>query len=189
MQERYPDLPTQEVIERTKIWAREAVMGLGLCPFAAPVFLNDKIRYTVCWSESEEDWLQALIEELEHLRQTDHEACETTLMMAPKLLADFDYFNLFVQSANQTLKRRGFVGEFQLAHFHPQYCFKGVAVEDPSNNTNKAPYPTLHLLREHSLDQALASGIDVDSIVQRNQDKFTRLGEEGFAELAKRWAN
>ena len=183
------DPQTQEVIDRTQRWVKEAVVGLGLCPFAAPVVLSQKIRYSVFWSESEEDWLEQLVLELEHLQQIGVESCETTLMMAPHLLADFDLFNLFLNTANQTLKRRGFVGEFQIAHFHPKYCFRGVAPEDASNNTNKAPYPTLHLLREHSLDQALASGIDVDSIVQRNQDKLTRLGEEGFAELAKRWAN
>jgi hypothetical protein len=92
-----------------------------------------------------------------------------------------------LNTANQTLKRRGFVGEFQLAHFHPQYCFRGVAPEDASNNTNKAPYPTLHLLRESSLDLAFEKGLDVDSIVERNQEKVRALGLNGFAELAKRW--
>jgi hypothetical protein len=183
----HENLPSHEVIERTQKWVQAAVVGLGLCPFAAPVVLKDKIRFVVCWGESEEDWLEQLMQELEHLQASDVERCETTLMMAPLMLADFDHFNLFLHSANKMIKRRGLAREFQLAHFHPHYCFKGAAPQDPSNNTNKAPYPTLHLLRQSSLERASEMGFEVEDLLRRNQDKLTELGGEGFAELAKAW--
>lgn len=182
------DMSQLRVIERTKQWVQTAVVGLGLCPFAAALVFKGNIRYTVCWSESEEDWLEQMLEELAHLQSVESEVCETTLMMAPNVLADFAHFNLFLQSAHQTLKRKGYAGQFQIAHFHPQYCFYGVPPLDPSNNTNKAPYPTLHLLRESALDQAATMTLDIQSLLKRNQDKLTELGHEGFAELAKAWS-
>ena len=170
-------------IEDTQHWLEAAVIGLNLCPFAKAVVVKQRIRYRVCASNAPQDLLVLLREELLFLTQTDAQEVETTLLIAPRLLPDFLDFNDFLLDCDAVLNELGLAGELQIADFHPRYQFGGTEADDVSNCTNRAPYPTLHLLREASIDQAVASFPDAAQIFERNIEVLETLGAEGWAKL------
>ena len=52
-----------------------------------------------------------------------------------------------------------------------------------SNYTNRAPWPTLHLLREDSVERAVAAFPDPGVIVERNIATLDELGVDGWNKL------
>jgi hypothetical protein len=174
---------TRTVIEDTQHWLMQAVVGLNLCPFAKAVVVKQRVRYAVCLSTEPADVLQMLRHELAHLRDTDPETLDTTLIMAPFALPDFFDFNQFLDACDAVLLDLDLDGELQIADFHPHYHFAGVDADDISHHTNRAPYPTLHLLRESSIDQAVAAYPDAAMIFERNIAALEALGLEGWQRL------
>ena len=174
---------TRTVIEDTQHWLMQAVVGLNLCPFAKAVVVKQRVRYAVCLSTDPADVLQMLRHELAHLRDTDPETLDTTLIMAPFALPDFFDFNQFLDDCDAVLLDLDLDGELQIADFHPHYQFAGVDADDISHHTNRAPYPTLHLLRESSIDQAVAAYPDAAMIFERNIAALEALGLEGWQRL------
>jgi hypothetical protein len=71
----------------------------------------------------------------------------------------------------------GMEGVYQIASFHPDYQFEGTDPDDAENYTNRSPYPLLHLLREESLERAIAEFADVDQIPTRNIELMNSLGQ------------
>jgi uncharacterized protein len=179
--------PTPEEAERATLrWLQRAVIGLELCPFARQPLQQGRVRVRVSDAVDVDTLVDHLGEELEHLRASTPEACETILLVHPRMYpdaADFDDFNDFLGIAEDALCNLGLDGEIQLASFHPGYCFADVAPDDPSNLTNRAPYPTLHLLRESSLERAIDAYGDTDRIWQRNVERMRRLGQAGWDQL------
>ncbi|MGH8074649.1 MAG: DUF1415 family protein, partial [Lysobacter sp.] len=57
------------------------------------------------------------------------------------------------------------------------------AFDDAGNCTNRSPYPMLHLLREASVERAVAAFPDPDAIVDRNIETLEGLGVEGYRRL------
>ena len=171
------------VVEDTLAWLTQAVIALGLCPFANAVHLKKQIRYAVCWSSEPADVLAALEEELLHLENTHPEDTQTTLLMAPLAVPDFLDFNQLLKEAQKVLKRLKLRDVFQLAHFHPQYQFAGTGPEDAENLSNQAPYPTLHLLRVASVEEAIAMHPDVEAIYAKNIELFRGMGLKGYEAL------
>ncbi len=170
-------------IEDTQAWLMQAVIGLNLCPFAKAVVVKDLVRYRVCASGEPMDVLAMLREELLHLAQADPNLLDTTLLIAPKALPDFLDFNDFLADCDHLLRDLALDGVLQLADFHPRYQFGGTAPEDIGNCTNRAPYPTLHLLREASVDQAVAAYPDASLIFERNLSVLDKLGPAGWQAL------
>jgi hypothetical protein len=170
-------------IEDTKKWLLEAVIGLNLCPFAKAVVVKDRVRYRVCLSSVSQDVLQMLADELQFLVSADASVVETTLLIAPYALPDFLDFNEFLGECNTLLESQGLEGELQVADFHPDYQFAGEAPDAMGHFTNRAPYPTLHLLRESSLDEAVAVYPDAALIFERNIASLESLGVQGWADL------
>jgi hypothetical protein len=170
-------------IEDTQKWLMEAVIGLNLCPFAKAVVVKDRVRYRVCLSYVSQDVLQMLADELQFLVSADASVVETTLLIAPYALSDFLDFNEFLGECNTLLESQGLEGELQVADFHPDYQFAGEASEAMGHFTNRAPYPTLHLLRESSLDEAVAVYPDAALIFERNIASLESLGVQGWADL------
>lgn len=121
--------------------------------------------------------------ELVFLNEQEASACETTLLIHPWVLTDFIEFNDFLALGEHLIVDLGLEGELQIASFHPQYRFAGTQPEDIENHTNRSPYPTLHLLREASIERALASVPDPDEIYRRNILTMRRLGHEGWRKL------
>jgi len=167
----------------TRRWLERAVIGLNLCPFAKAVYVKQQVRFVLSDAELEDDLLEELGEELLRLRDTPAEQIDTTLLVHPRVLADFLEFNDFLDRVDALIEALDLEGVLQVASFHPDYQFADAEPDDPGNGTNRAPYPTLHLLREASLDKAVAAFPDADAIVQRNLDTMATLGLDGLRRL------
>jgi hypothetical protein len=176
-----------QVIARTRAWLEQAVIGLNLCPFAKAVHAKGRIRWVVSAATRSEDLRAELGAELRRLADTPIDVVETTLLIHPHVLADFLDYNDFLDAADAEIADAGLEGVIQVASFHPDYVFAGVAADDPSHATNRSPWPLLHLLREESIDRAVAAYPDPDAIVDRNLDTLQRLGAAGWQALARGW--
>lgn len=173
----------QRVIEHTRRWLEKAVIGLNLCPFAKAAHVNQRVHYAVSMSRASAGLLDMLTDELQTLLQHPADVRETTLLMAPCCLHDFLDFNGFMRQAERLLSRNGLEGTVQLASFHPQYQFAGAAADDIGNFTNRSPYPTIHLLREASIDRAVLAFPAPERIYEANLQTLERLGAAGWAAL------
>ena len=176
------DIPTG-VIGLTQRWLERAVIGLQLCPFAKAVYVKRQIRYAVTAATTAEELLAELQHELELLAQTDPEELDTTLLIHPHVMTDFIDFHFFLRRADAVVKNLGHAGRLQIASFHPAYEFAGSAPDDIANCTNRSPHPMLHLLRESSIDRAVAAYPDAAAIYERNIETLRRLGHEGWYRL------
>jgi len=172
-----------QVVADTQAWLDKAVIGLNLCPFAKAVVAKQQVRMVVCMDSEPEQVLQMLQQEMQLLVDTDAAVLDTTLLIAPNLLPDFLDFNEFLFDCDSVLVSMELEGVLQIADFHPRYQFAGTQPDDISNFTNRAPYPTLHLLREESIDKAVAAFPDASLIYERNVEVLEALGREGWEAL------
>lgn len=170
-------------VAATRLWLQKAVIGLELCPFAATVHASERIRYSVSDQHSTSGLREDLATELQFLHDTDAQQCETTLLIHPRALQDFGGYNEFLDEADAIIAELGFEGELQVASFHPAYQFHGTSPQDVENCTNRSPHPMLHLLREASIERAVAAYPDTDEIYNRNVRTLRRLGWEGWQRL------
>lgn len=164
-------------------WLERAVIGLNLCPFAKAVYVKRQVRIVVSDASTERALLEQLGEELALLRDTPAEAIDTTLLVHPQVLGDFLDYNDFLDDADGLVEAMDLDGVLQVASFHPDYRFADTAPDDAGNLTNRAPWPILHLLREDSIDRAVAAYPDPDGIIERNIATMRELGIEGFRKL------
>ena len=181
--ENSPSARDAAIIDATRRWLERAVIGLNLCPFAKAVHVKGQIRYVVSAAQSEEALLDDLERELALLAAAAPEAIDTSLLVIPDVLGEFDDFSGFLDLVEVVLRTHGLVGTLQVASFHPHYVFADAAAEDIANHTNRAPYPTLHLIREASLARATAAFPDAAAIYERNIETLRRLGTEGWRAL------
>jgi hypothetical protein len=180
---RFQSINNDAIIEATRRWVEKAVIGLGLCPFAESVYRSDGVRFHVCEQRSAAGLLEDLRSELLHLYTADARQCETTLLIHPWVLNDFVEFNDFLQICDETVNDLDLEGEIQVASFHPQYQFAGTQADDIENHTNRSPYPTLHLLREASVERALAAVPEPELIYENNIRRLRELGPAGWEAL------
>lgn len=164
-------------------WLERAVIGLNLCPFAKAVYVKRQVRIVVSDASTERALLEQLGEELALLRDTPAEVVDTTLLVHPQVLGDFLDYNDFLDDADGLVEAMELDGVLQIASFHPDYRFADTAPDDAGNLTNRAPWPILHLLREDSIDRAVAAYPDPDGIIERNIATMRELGIEGFRRL------
>lgn len=174
------------VIAETRAWLEHAVIGLNLCPFAKAVHVKEQVRYVVSDATEPGTLLAHLVDEMQRLVDTDPSRVDTTLLIHPQVLGDFYDFNDFLGLAEEALADAGHEGVLQIASFHPAFQFAGTDADDVGNATNRAPYPTLHLLREASIDRAVAAFPDAEAIYEANIETMERLGPEGWAALQAR---
>ena len=173
----------EEVIAATRLWLERAVIGLNLCPFAKNMHVKNQIRYVVSAAQTTEELLRDFMSELEILAEASPAAIDTTLLIHPHVLTDFLDYNDFLEVADAALVEVDLDGELQVASMHPQYQFADTEPDDITNYTNRSPYPTLHLLREASIEQAVAAFPDAAQIFDKNIETMRRLGHEGWNEL------
>lgn len=174
-----PDL----VAARTRHWLEQAVIGLNLCPFARAPYQRGQVRLVVSDARDIAALHATLEEELRHLAEADEDKLETTLLIHPGVLQDFLDFNDFLDIAEQTLQALDLEGVLQIASFHPDYQFADTEPDDITNATNRSPYPTLHLLRESSIERAAATIEDPARIYDANMARLRELGEAGWQRL------
>ena len=170
-------------IAETRRWLERAVIGLNLCPFAKAVHAKGQVRYVLSAATTPEGLLEQLAAELLVLRETPAAQVDTTLLVHPDVLGDFLDYNDFLEQADALVVELGLEGVLQVASFHPQYQFAGSEPDDIANYTNRSPHPTLHLLREDSVERAVAAYPDPDAIIDRNIETLTTLGRSGWEEL------
>jgi uncharacterized protein len=171
----------------TQRWLERAVIGLNLCPFAKAVHVKGLIRYAVSEATTPAEFLVDLKNELNLLANSAVASVsvvyDTTLLIAPYCLQDFLDFNDFLGKADKLIAKMKLDGTLQLANFHPHYQFAGTEPDDITNFTNRAPYPTLHLLRESSIDQAVEAFPEAEAIFEVNMATMERLGVQGWNDL------
>ena len=164
-------------------WLERAVIGLNLCPFAKAVYVKQQVRIVVSDASTERALLEELGEELALLRDTHTEQIDTTLLVHPQVLGDFLDYNDFLGNADALVEALDLDGVLQVASFHPQYQFADSEPGDADNLTNRAPYPTLHLLREDSVARAVEAYPEPDAIIERNITTVRALGHDGWNTL------
>ena len=170
-------------IADTVRWLERAVIGLNLCPFAKAPHIKGRIHYAVSEAKGLEGLRDELIEELKALAALPAEERETTLLIVPHLLRDFLDFNDFLDEADGVLQELDLEGEFQVASFHPDFQFADTEPDDITNYTNRSPYPTLHLIREASIDRAVEAFPEAEMIYEANMATMEKLGREGWKQL------
>ncbi|MEJ8846544.1 DUF1415 domain-containing protein [Variovorax rhizosphaerae] len=172
-----------QAVADTRRWLERAVIGLNLCPFAKAVHVKEQIHWAVYLPESEGGLLDALLAEAAALVAHVPAVRDTALLIAPNTLPDFLDFNDFTARAERRLARAGYEGVLQLATFHPRFQFGGTEPGDIGNATNRAPYATLHLLREDSVTRAVDAFPEAEDIFERNIETLEKLGANGWAAL------
>ena len=172
-------------IAKTKAWLEKAVIGLNLCPFAKAVHAKGQIRWVLSDAHDAEALLNDLVRELKFLAAAAPEDVDTTLIVHPQVLQDFLDYNDFLDVADAALVDLDLDGTLQIASFHPQYQFDGTEADDAGNLSNRSPYPTLQLLREDSVERAVAAFPEAESIYERNIETLEKLGSEGWKRLLK----
>ena len=171
------------VIAETRAWVARAVVGLNLCPFAKAPLVKGQVRFVMCDASDTGALLDALCAQMRGLAEADPDRLETTLVIHPNVLGAFAEFNDFLDLADAALEDLGYSGVLQVASFHPQYRFAGTEPDDLGNATNRSPYPTLQLLREASVDRAVAAFPEADAIFEANIRTLHALGAAGWADL------
>lgn len=166
-------------LRQSRAWVERFVVAHNVCPFARREVERDSIRYVTVDATSFEPALLALLDECRHL--DSHPRTETTLLVILHGVEDFETYLDLLALAEALLEEQGYEGVYQLASFHPDYCFGGTEASDPANYTNRSPWPMLHLLREESLDRALASFAHPERIPERNIALMHELGGEALA--------
>ena len=170
------NLDAQQVINRTKKWIVDVVIGCNLCPFAANVVKQQSVFYRVETSTNLNDCLNSFDQEMKRL--DNDESIETSFLIFPNTFETFDEYLALLSLAEKSLKRKGYEGIYQVASFHPLYLFANSDENDAANYTNRSIYPMLHLLREESIDKALENYKSPENIPERNIN-FVR--EKGMA--------
>ncbi len=173
----------KQYITQTQRWLKEMVIGLNFCPFAQKPFEEDRIRYRVSEAKTEEDLLADLVQELENLLKADARLVETTLLIHPNVLYQFDDYIDFLSHLDFVFEEAEILDTFQLASFHPAYYFEGEDPKDVSNFTNRSPYPMLHILRSQSVEKAVAHHPNTALIPEANIQKLKELGIDQVRKL------
>lgn len=173
------------ILLNMQTWLERAVIGLNLCPFAKAVHVKKQIRYCVSMAQTADELLAILEIELQSLAVADPKQTDTTLLIHPQVMGDFVDFHFFMAETEALLRNLELDGILQIAPFHPLFVFAGSDEDDIENYTNRAPYPTLHLLREASIDRAVAAFPDAADIFDKNIETLQNLGHPGWQAL---WA-
>ena len=181
-----PDLE-RRAIAQTRAWLEHAVIGLNLCPFAKAVLIKEQVRFVVTAAGDEAGLRASLREELSLLAAADPAEIDTTLLICPRALPDFEDYNDFLDEADALLAEMDLEGVIQVASFHPDYRFADTEPDDVTNATSRSPWPMLHLLREDSVERAVAAFPDADAIVDANLRTLRALGGDGWEALRRRW--
>ncbi|HBC3446572.1 TPA: DUF1415 family protein [Vibrio parahaemolyticus] len=173
-----PNTDINAITQQVDQWLNDVVIGLNLCPFAAKPQRNKQIKIFVSKATREEALLEDILLQLIELSTTEPEKLETTLVVVPNMLQDFWDYNFCIDWVEGLIKQQDWEGIFQVATFHPDYCFGGAAPEDDENLTNRSPYPIFHLIREESMEKVLKHYPDPESIPDTNIARVSALSEE-----------
>ena len=171
------------MVQDTLRWLERAVIGLNLCPFAKSVYVKGQVHCAVSGAADLEALRDDLLNELHNLVALEPSVRDTTVLVVQNLLQDFYDYNDFLNVADDCLLALDLEGVIQIASFHPHYQFAGTDEDDITNFTNRSPYPTLHLIREASIDRAVAAFPNAKDIFETNMTTMNQLGLQGWQDL------
>src|SRR6187399_1445495 len=95
----------EQIIERTKKWIIDVVIGCNFCPFAANVVKQQTIFYKVEENTELETCLAPFANEMERLDKDP--TIETSFLIFPNGFQQFDDYLDLVSLAEELLNRRG----------------------------------------------------------------------------------
>ncbi len=171
------------MVQDTLRWLERAVIGLNLCPFAKSVYVKGQVHCAVSGAADLEALRDDLLNELHSLVALEPSVRDTTVLVVQNLLQDFYDYNDFLNVADDCLLALNLEGVIQIASFHPHYQFAGTDEDDITNFTNRSPHPTLHLIREASIDRAVAAFPNAEDIFETNMTTMNQLGLQGWQDL------
>lgn len=174
---------SSQVLADTRRWLERAVIGLNLCPFAKAVHIKGQVHFAVCGADDVAGVMEGLDAEIAALLGHEPGKRDTTLLVLPRGFDEFLLFHDLVRQGERLIERRKLGGVLQLASFHPAFVFAGAGEDDMANFSNRSPWPTLHLLREESVDRAVAAFPEADAIYGANIETLERLGLSGWQAL------
>lgn len=177
-----PSSPS-DIIQRSRQWVDEFIVGHTICPFARREVERDTIAYVIDYFSDDDDFYSKFLAQLEALDANPQ--CETTLWLLPQLDNDFEAFLNHAGFAQQIIALAGYSGIYQIANFHPDYVFADSHADDPANYTNRSPHACLHLLREASLERVIRAHKQAAEIPQRNIDYLRALPADTFKQLTE----
>lgn len=166
----------QGVVKNTRRWLEQMVVGLNLCPFSSSVIARDQVYYAICDATTDAQLKQFYVNELQRLLGANENDVATSLLMFTQGLEEFGDYLALLDWFQQLLEKAELTEHVQLASFHPQYQFEGVAADDLSHFTNRSPYPTIHLLRQNQMTKVLAHVLDPEKIYIDNIKTLNKLG-------------
>jgi hypothetical protein len=176
-------LRNDEIEAAVKSWIYKVIIGLNFCPFAKKEMQRNTVRYAIYDAAQINDALGHFLEELAVLDQ--QQDIQTTLLIFFNGFSDFEEYLDMLELANSLMAQSGYGGIYQVASFHPDYCFDGEAQDDPANYTNRSPYPILHILRESSIEDVLKHYPEPENIPENNIAKARELGSSFLKTLLK----
>ena len=176
-----------DALAATRMWLDRAVIGLDLCPFARAPAARGQVRFALSGASDWPTLLGDLRSELALIAAAEPAEVETTLLVCPDVPASFDAFNQFLDDADEAVRSQGLEGVIQVASFHPQYRFADAPEDDVAHATNRSPWPTLHLLREDSVERAVLAVPDPAAIYEANMRTLRALTAEGWERLSAAW--
>jgi uncharacterized protein len=162
-------------IQKTRQWIQSFVITLNLCPFAKREIDKNSVRFQISQAETISEARNCLQKELEILN--NNPLIETTLLIFPDCFSDFFHYLDLVDVLESAIIAKTYEGIYQLATFHPEYCFADTDMDDVTNYTNRSPYPMIHILREAQVEQAIAYYGDTTNIIKNNQKTLSLLGK------------
>lgn len=178
-----PDINKSDIHQQVQQWLEDVVIGLNLCPFAAKPNRNKQIKIHVSDADTEADLLEDIYQQIKTLDDTPSDVLDTTLIVTPTLFTEFDDYNQFLDLVDALLHQLNKEGTYQVASFHPEYCFYGTHPDDAENLTNRSPFPIFHLIREASVEKVLKHYPDPEGIPERNIACVEGLSEARTKEL------
>ena len=166
------------MIKITRQWLDQMVVGLNLCPFSCNVIAQDQVYYAICDDTNDAQLKHFYVTELQRLLEANENDVATSLLMFTRGLDKFNDYLALLDWFQELLENAELTEHFQLASFHPQYQFEGVAADDLSHFTNRSPYPTIHLLRQAQITKSLAHVVDTEKVYIDNIKTLNKLGRQ-----------
>ena len=151
------DTPEQ-VIDQTKKWINEVVIGCNFCPFAAQVVKKDSALYKVENASTLRSCLESFLQVLTILDEDD--SIETAFLIFPNSFAEFDDYLDLVSVAEDLLTQKDYDGIYQLASFHPLYRFA-----DSTNTTNLTVTANADALKQPT--EELVNALVADKLIEK----------------------
>ena len=159
-------LNEEDIVRQTQAWINKVVIGCNFCPFAAREVKKGTVHYRVEKTTDRKTAVQVFTAACKQL--DEDRSIETILLIYPAAFHKFEAYLDLLGFAEKALKKEHYTGIYQIASFHPNYQFGGAPLHDPGNYTNRSPYPMLQLLREDSVEKAVAAHPDPEGIPERN---------------------